>query len=44
MAPKILSLRIAELESHVSRSSLELVETKLLDEKTALQWIVARKV
>ncbi len=44
IAPLILSLTIAELESLVSSSNFEIFETKLWDEKTAVQWIVARKI
>ncbi len=44
IAPLILSLAIAELESLVSSSDFEIFETKLWDEKTAVQWIVARKI
>jgi len=44
IAPPILSLSIAELESLVSSSNFEISETKIWDEKNAVQWIVARKV
>ena len=44
IAPPILSLTIAELESLVSNSNFEIFETKIWDEKTATQWIVARKI
>jgi len=44
MAPTILSLTIAELESLVSKSNFEISETKIWDEKNAIQWIVARKI
>ncbi len=44
IAPPILSLKIAELESLVSNSNFEIFETKIWDEKTATQWIVARKI
>jgi len=44
IAPLILSLTIAELESLVSSSDFEIFETKIWDEKNALQWIVARKI
>ncbi len=44
IAPPILSLTIAELESLVSSSHFEILETKIWDEKMALQWIVARKI
>ena len=43
LGPTIRSLTIAELESLVSSSNLEISETKIWDEKTAVQWIVARK-
>ncbi len=42
-APTIRSLTIAELESLVSNSNFEIFETKIWDEKNAVQWIVARK-
>ena len=44
LAPLILSLTTAELESLVSSSKFEIAETKMWDEKNAIQWIVARKV
>ncbi len=44
IAPPILSLTIAELESLVSSSDFEISETKIWDEKMAVQWIVARKI
>ena len=44
IAPPILSLTIAELESLVSSSNFEISETKMLDEKNVVQWIVARKM
>jgi len=44
IAPLILSLNIAELESLVSSSKFEISETKVWDEKNAVQWIVARKI
>ena len=44
IAPPILSLTIAELESLVSSSNFEIFETKMWDEKDAIQWIVARKI
>ncbi len=44
LAPTILSLTIAELESLVSSSNFEISETKIWDEKNAIQWIVAKKV
>ena len=44
IAPPILSLTIAELESLVSSSDFEISETKIWDEKMAVQWIVARKM
>ena len=42
-APTIRSLTIAELELLVSNSNFEIFETKIWDEKNAVQWIVARK-
>ncbi len=44
IAPPILSLTVDELESLVSSSDFEIFETKIWDEKNALQWIVARKI
>ncbi len=44
IAPPILSLTVEELESLVSSSDFEIFETKIWDEKNALQWIVARKI
>ena len=44
IAPPILSLTVSELESLVSSSNFEVSETKMWDEKNAIQWIVARKI
>jgi len=44
VAPPIRSLTIVELESLVSSSNFEISETKIFDEKKAIQWIVARKI
>ena len=44
IAPPILSLTVEELESLVSSSDFEIFETKIWDEKNALQWIVPRKI
>jgi len=44
LAPTIRSLRIPELESLVSSNNFEIFETKVWDEKFAVQWIVARKI
>ncbi len=44
IAPLILSLTIAELESLVSSNGFQILETKIWDEKMAVQWIVARKI
>ncbi len=44
LAPTIRSLTIAELEPLVSSSHFEIFETKIWDEKNAVQWIVARKI
>ena len=45
IAPLIRSLTIAELESLVSSSNFEILETKIRwDKKILLQWIVARKI
>ena len=42
--PTIRSLSIAQLESLVSNSNFEICETKVWDEKNAVQRIVARKI
>ena len=44
LAPTIISLRIAELESLVTSGNFEIIENEIWDEKNALQWIVARKI
>ena len=44
IAPPILSLTIAELESLVSSSDFEILENRIWDEEMAVQWIVARKI
>ena len=43
LAPPILSLKIAELESLVASSNFKIIETKIWDEKHTVQWIVAQK-
>jgi 2-polyprenyl-3-methyl-5-hydroxy-6-metoxy-1,4-benzoquinol methylase len=43
-APPILNFTITELEALVSNSNFEISETKIWDEKNAVQWIVARKI
>ncbi|NND48596.1 MAG: methyltransferase domain-containing protein [Woeseiaceae bacterium] len=43
LAPKIRSLSSGELESFVSGSGFKIVESRIWDERKALQWIVARK-
>lgn len=43
LAPTITNLTFSELESFVSSGSFEIVETRMWDEKQAVQWIVARK-
>ena len=42
LAPTILSLTIVELEALVASSNFEIFESKIWDEKTMVQWIVAR--
>jgi len=44
LAPPIRSFRIPELESLVSSSNFEIIETKIRWEKYSDEWIVARKV
>ena len=44
VAPYIRSLTITELESLLSGSDFEILESKIWDEKNAIQWIVARKM
>ena len=43
LAPPIRSLRIPELESLVSSTNFEIIETKILWEKYSDEWIAARK-
>jgi 2-polyprenyl-3-methyl-5-hydroxy-6-metoxy-1,4-benzoquinol methylase len=43
VAPTILSLTTDSLESLVSNAHFEIDESKIWDEKNAIQWIVARK-
>ncbi len=43
VAPAILSLTTDSLESLVSSAHFEIDESKIWDEKNAIQWIVARK-
>jgi len=42
VAPVISELKILDLESLVLSSGFDIVETKVWDEKDAIQWIVAR--
>ncbi len=42
-APPIRSLTFAEVESLVSSSGFEILESEIWDEKSAVQWVVARK-
>ncbi len=44
VAPYIRSMTITELESLVSGSDFEILDTKVWDEKNAIYWIVARKI
>jgi len=44
VAPYIRSLNITELESLVSSSGFEIIETRNWDEKNAVRWIVSRKM
>jgi len=44
LAPTIYSLSSSELESLVSCGGFEILESRMWDEKNALQWIVARKM
>jgi ubiquinone/menaquinone biosynthesis C-methylase UbiE len=43
-APQIRDLTITDLESLVSSSNFQILETKIWDEKSAVHWVVARKV
>lgn len=43
LAPRIFSFSISELESLVARGGFDIRESKLRNEKNAIQWIVARK-
>jgi len=44
LAPMILDLKVADLESLVSSRNFKILETKIWDEKNGVQWILARKV
>lgn len=44
LTPKIWSLSSDELESLVSISGFEILESEVWDEKSALRWIVAKKI
>lgn len=44
LAPFIRSLTTSELESLISNSSFEIVETTVWDEQNRVQWVVARKL
>ncbi len=44
LAPMILDLTVADLESLVSSRNFRILETKIWEEKNAVQWILARKV
>jgi len=44
LAPMILNLTVADLESLVSSQNFKILETKMLDKKNSVQWILARKV
>ena len=44
LAPPVYSFRSPELESLITRNDFEIVETKIWDAKSAVQWIVARKI
>ena len=43
LAPPILSLTAADLESLVANSNFEIIESTIWDEKNRVHWIVARK-
>jgi len=43
LAPTIRDLTVAELESLVSGRNFNILESRLWDEKNAIQWILARK-
>ena len=43
MAPAIRGLKIIELEALISSCNFEIIESKVWEEKNAVQWIVARK-
>jgi len=44
LAPKITSFTVEEMESFVSHSDFEILETKMWEKKNAVQWIVAKKI
>jgi len=44
LAPMILDLTVADLESLVSSQNFKILETKIWDKKNSVQWILARKV
>jgi len=44
LAPMILNLTVADLESLVSSQNFKILETKIWDKKNSVQWILARKV
>lgn len=44
VVPTILRFTITDVESLVSGSNFKIIESKLWDEKNAVQWIVAKKI
>ncbi len=44
VAPYIRSMTITEMESLISGSNFEILESNIWDKNTAIQWIVARKI
>lgn len=43
IAPPIRTLKTADLESLVSGRNFQILETKVCDEKNAIQWVLAKK-
>ena len=44
LAPMILNLTVADLESLVSGGNFEILETEVLDKKNGTLWVLARKM
>ena len=44
LAPPIHSFRVADVEALITNTQFEIVETKIWDKKSTVQWIVAKKI